>query len=233
MRTTLGAGLVALVAALASGCSEGVPEENAYVVLADISKSTEKLGMLDDAKKVLGARVASMEAPSRATFLAFNMEVGSSTCPPVRIDLQWSDNSTEVRDNRESYVAPARAAIDPYVECSLASFSDTGTDVFGGIAQAASALDGVPGVRTIDVVTDGCHVTQTLRTCKKKVADAGWRAEAMASLADSLTPDLSGVLVTFHGVGRGSRLQSDANLGLKELYKEYATQTGATVAFED
>lgn len=223
-----------LCAALLAGCGgDDEPEASGYVVVADISGSAAAIDLLGTARTVLADTVSSMEAPSTTTFLAFNMEVGSSACPPIEIDLEWSDNSTEVRDLRASYVDPAVAAVDPYVECSLKSFGGTGTDLFGGIAQAAKALDGVSGTRRIDVVTDGCHVAEGLNTCRPKVADAAWRRQALDGLNELLKPDLSGVELTFYGVGRGSKLQSAAVLGLKQLYTDYADLTGATVAFED
>lgn len=218
----------------ATGCGgETPPPKSAYVVLADVSGSGQRIGLVDEAKRLLGERVSQMRAPSRATFLAFNMQVGSSTCPPVKVDLAWSDNSTEVSDNRASYVEPAKAAIDPYVECALASYSGGGTDVFGGISEAASLMAGIPGEKEIDMVTDGCHSTKSLRTCTKQVANPKWRANVLKALPAALKPHLSGVALKMYGVARGSRLQSDQVQGLRSLYSEYAAAIGATVTFEN
>lgn len=217
-----------------SACGgDGAPAASGSVVVADVSKSTAVIGLRDEAKAVLADRVQEMEAPSSVTFLAFNMQVGSSACPPVQVELEWDDNSTRLQDTRDGYVQPAVDALDPYIQCALDSFGEGGTDVFGAISAGASSLEGLAGSRTLDVVTDGCHTAKKLRTCVNSVADAEYRAELLDQLPAVWKPDLSGVKVTFHGVGRGSDLESDAILGLKALYEEYGEEAGATVEFED
>lgn len=217
----------------ACGGSGDAPPQTGTVVVADVSGSAEKTGLRDDAAAQFGNAVESMGAPGKVALLAFNNEVGSATCPPVTVTLNWSDNSTEVQDNRAKLAAQAPAAAGPYFDCAKASVKKDASDVFGGIAEAATLLKDVPGAKAMVIVSDGCSNSYKVNTCAKGVADSGWRAEKLASLPDSLKPSLSGVSITFVGLARGTNLQSAQVQGLRSLYTEYAEAAGATITFKD
>lgn len=227
-----GAAVISLIVLAGCGGGDEVPPATATVVVADVSGSAEKLGLRGDATTELVSAVHGMQAPAKVFLVAFNTEVGSSTCAPVTVDLQWSDVSTDVEDTKAAYATQAEAAAEPYFECARNSTTKDGTDVFGGVAAGYQLIKDAAGDRTMILVTDGCHTYQ-FKTCAKKVANAEWRAQTLANLSDAMKPDLSGVQMTIEGLARGSHLQSAQVQGLRALYEEYAAMTGAELTLTD
>src|SRR5205085_6489420 len=117
--------LIAISAALLgspllAACGGGsAPDPSGYVVVADASGSAAKGGLLAEGKNVFAQRIRAMEGPATASFMIFNTNVGSSVCPPLKVVLAWSSNSTAMSDTRDGYAQVAPAKADEYVQCAL------------------------------------------------------------------------------------------------------------------
>jgi len=228
-------GLFAIAMTLAAcGNTEKAPA-SAWVIVGDASMSTNATHIVDDAEAQFSQRIANMPAPSSVTFMIFNTDVGSSTCPPLTVTLESGDNSTAIDDTRQGYAAQAKAKADEYVKCALGN--QHGTDIFGGIANAETILAKAPGAKAIDLFTDGCNAATygglKIRTCGKNVIDPKWRKKTLAALPAEYKPDLTGVTVTMTGIARGSKMDSQQVLALREFWQEYAALTHASITLNN
>lgn len=224
-------GVIALAGSLtACGNTETAPA-SAWVVVGDASLSTDATHLIDEAEAHFAKRISNMPAPSSVTFMIFNTDVGSATCPPLTVTLETGKNSTLIDDTRKGYAAQATNKANEYVECALGN--QRGTDIFGGIANAADLVKDAPGSKEIDLFTDGCNAatygTLKIATCGQKVTDPEWRKKTLAELPDEFKPDLSGVTLTMTGIARGSKINSQRVLSLKQFWQEYANLVHATI----
>ncbi len=223
--------VVAAAAAVTLGgltaCSDDPPAANGTVVLADVSQSANKGELVDSATSEFLAAVRSANAPATVTLYAFNTQVGSEDCKPLVATVKWDRNSTNVDDEKAKLVAQAPAAVKKYYACVDEKMQAPGTDIFGGIAEAANLLKNVPGTRTIELVSDGCNNSYDTDLCSLSVVDAGWRAERIKALPDSMKPDLSGITLNVSGLAKNADLNSAQVQGLKSFFSEYAEVTHA------
>lgn len=223
--------LLIAVPLLAACGDEEEPLESAHVVVADASGSANKVELSTEARDLFALRITEMEAPSTVTFMIFNTDVGSQACPPLAVSLATSDNSTAIDDTLAGYAAQAPAKAEEYVTCALGSTK--GTDIFSGVANAATLLEGVEGERSIDLVTDGCNTTDLgelmARTCRSDITDPQWRERVLEALPPELSPDLTGISLTLTGLGRGAGIPGERVLSLREFWTRYAERLGATI----
>ncbi|MFC0316044.1 hypothetical protein ACFQNE_11510 [Gordonia phosphorivorans] len=199
-------------------------------MLADASASAEQSEMKNKAAEEFASAVGRLTAPGKVTLMAFNTQVGSSPCEPVVASLPWDPNSTTVDDKKKELVAQAPAAVAPYFECVETHTSVQGTDIIGGIAEAADVLRSTPGDKAISLVTDGCNNSYGANTCAIEVTDPAWRSARIEALPTEMKPDLTGVTLTITGLGRGADINSAQVQGLKAFFREYAEATHATYA---
>ncbi|MFT4187782.1 MAG: hypothetical protein QM621_04300 [Aeromicrobium sp.] len=235
MKRTRRWGAVA-TAALALGgltaCGGGeAPPASGTVIAADVSGSAEEASMREEAKAAMQAAVEGMEAPETVSMLAFNYKVGTPTCEPLKVTLEWSSSSTSMKDAKESYIVPAVEAVEPYLDCAKESVEGDGTDVVGAIVESYQMLKDTPGDKSIVMVSDGCQ-TYLFELCSPSVSDPAWREQQLNALADSMKPDMSGVEIEFVGLARGADMQSTEVQGLRAFYEEFAALTGASVTFQ-
>ncbi|MFI8774651.1 hypothetical protein ACIGKQ_21165 [Gordonia sp. NPDC062954] len=224
----VGASLLLIIGLTACGSEE--PAASGSVVLADVSESADATELQNNASNAFVAAVNDLDAPGKATLFAFNTQVGSSPCEPVVATLTWDENSTTVEDNKKELVAAAPSAVSPYFDCVEQNVDAPGTDIFGGIAEAANILASTPGDKTIVLVTDGCNNSYDTDTCSIQVVDQAWRTERLDALPSSMKPDLSGVTLEVVGLGRGADINSAQVQGLKSFFNEYAEVTNAAYA---
>ena len=214
----------------ACGDDSAATETSATVIVVDVSGSGENINLRQDAKQQAVKAINAIDAPGRVHILAFNMEVGATDCKPISVNLETSDVSTEVKDNKKKYAAQIADVLDPYFDCAQASVIKDGTDVIGGIVAGHQLIQDVDGEQSIVLVTDGCQ-TYKFSTCSKNISNAEWRAKQLENLDKSLIPDLSGVDLVMTDVSRGSNLQSEQVQGLRAFWEEYAAAAGNTISF--
>lgn len=137
--------------------------------------------------------------------------------------LVWSDNSTEFRDNRETYTKQLQRALPDYFACAAASVKKGGSDVIGALAEAGDLLAKQPGGRSAVLISDGCQNARGIKLCSaKRLTDERWRQKVIADLpAVSKPSSLEGVTITMVGLGAGSNLQQDQVASLRAFYNEY------------
>lgn len=222
--------LVVLMGATAACGGDDAPPANATVVLADVSQSANKSALVESATSEFYSAVKSIAAPGTVTLYAFNTQVGSEDCKPLVANLKWDRNSTKIDDAKAALVAKAPAAVTKYYACVDEKMRAPGTDIFGGIAEAANRLKDVPGTKTIRLVSDGCNNSYDTDLCSMKVVDAAWRADRINALPDAMKPDLSGVTIDVTGLAKNADLNSAQVQGLKSFFTEYAEATHATYA---
>lgn len=212
-----------------NGCggSEEGPE-SATAVVADVSGSADRSDLRKEAVSAFQSAVMDMSAPAKVKFLAFNMEVGSSVCPPLVASLPWSGSTTTDNDTKEAIAAQIPGNVASYIDCAKGSVDKGGSDVLGGIVAGHGLVADAPGAKRIVLVTDGCQRYQ-FKTCSADVTNADWRAQTIEDLPESLRPDLSGVDLTIEGLARGTDLQAQEVQGLRDFYEEYAAVTGANL----
>ena len=234
MVRSIGAACLLLpLALLLNGCggSDEGPE-SATAVVADVSGSAERSDLRKQSVSAFQSAVLDMTAPAKVKFLAFNMEVGSSTCPPLVASLPWSGSTTTDNDTKEAIAAQIPGNVASYVDCAKGSVEKGGSDVVGGIVAGQGLVADAPGAKRIVLLTDGCQ-RYRFKTCTADITDTDWRAQTIESLPESLKPDLTGIDLTIEGLARGTDLQGEEVQGLKDFYKEYAAATGANLTIAE
>lgn len=230
--------LTSLALATAScGTSEGAsgdgPTPTSHVVAIDVSRSAAQAQIEDLGISTVAERMRDLDGNGAVRVLAFDSSVGQSPCRYVQFDLPWENNSTQLEDDKRALMRSAPAKLDEYLTCvkDEAEGQDRLTDVFGSAVASAQLIDSSAEVRTLDIITDGCHTLDPeIATCSPVVEDATWRSETIAALPPSDVPDLTDVDVTISGLGIGANTQQSTIDGLRQFMTEYFDRTGAKVS---
>lgn len=237
----LAALILATILAL-TGCSGARPEPTSgsfitpaavgavAVVVVDTTGSVgNNTDLIAAAQNKASELVDITPVGGRVIITAFNSNVGA-TCTDIELPLKPQKNPDVVAQARQALKAELPARFTSLLECSMKN-DRHGTELFGGLANKFRAY---PDAEIVEIYTDGCD-NATVDLCNAdRLHDTTFPEKVVTELPAALIPQLpAAVVITYHGVGRGTQLDAAAIQGLRDVLAAWTKKTGATSAFRD
>lgn len=199
------------------------------VVLLDSSGSVlGQTDLLAAAQNRTQDLVKVMPVGGRVAVRAFNNNV-TAACEDLMFTLPQQNNPDMEDQIRTANLAVVGPKINDFLDCSKKN-DQGGTELFGGLAEAFTFY---PTAAVVDVYTDGCENVSTENICNPhRLQDPTYAQKLVDRLDARLVPTLGpGVVITFHGIGRGTNLDAASVATLRALMAAWAARTGATARF--
>jgi hypothetical protein len=230
-RSTACAAAIGTVVALALSACGSDGDTQHHLFLTDASRSGDRAGLVDLTDDAVRGAVANLAPGDSITVVGFSA-FATANCPAIEIRLEEGLNEDKAADHREAFAALIDdGAIRRLRDCLRdpdTGSAAAGSAIFSGVVEATASTGDFD---TLTAITDGLDVSQGLPR-SRRATDPEAYVDTLEE--EGLVPDLSGVDLTWLGLGQGKRMSGQLLVRLRDLFQAYGERAdAASITFHE